>query len=568
MVEDVYEPLASYRDEFRRRFSALVQAEFKNLARRSGVNVSANRRIVAQIDRLSERSTSLSTWQALWAALATLAFAAALCLGFAAYGLFPKNEWTICFALVLISVAAGVMFVMFWQGLSRQASDVSRAIAARKRVGWEQMKPLNRLISWDVATRLMEKTVPRLEFDPYFTAARLRQLRSEYGWTDDFFGDRDCSVVFSQSGTINGNPFVIGECVVQDWEMHTYTGTRTISWAETERDAEGRPQRVPHFDVLSASVERPRPFYKSRKFLVYGNDAAPNLSFSRRPSDLSADEKGFFANLRLKQEIERLKEFSRNLDDEYPFTLMSNHEFEALFHATDRSDEVEFRLLFTALAQTQMLQLLRDRKVGYGDDFLFEKSGRLNLILSKHLRDVTLSTDPEQLRDWNFDRAARTFREFNEKYFKDVYFALAPLLAIPLYQRMRPQKTVRKGRAGDEASFWEDEATANYLGEEHFRAPDSDTRSILKAKTERRADGEREVSVTAYGFRMRKRVEHESVFGGDGRFHDVAVEWMQYVPVSRTRTMVVAERPTDDFARSARESERFAVRRSIAAYVR
>ena len=64
---------------------------------------------------------------------------------------------------------------------------------------------------------MMTKTVPRLEFDRYFTTQRLADLRKTYGWDDSFNEER--SVVYSHSGLINGNPFVI--CRTRKMEMGT-----------------------------------------------------------------------------------------------------------------------------------------------------------------------------------------------------------------------------------------------------------------------------------------------------------------------------------------------------------
>ena len=54
-------------------------------------------------------------------------------------------------------------------------------------------------------------------------------------------------------------------------------------------------------------------------------------------------------------------------------------------------------------------------------------------------------------------------------------------------------------------------------------------------------DGVGEVNVTAYGYRGIPRVTEKTVFGGDGNFHTVPVEWIEYEPVSRTRVLSVAE---------------------------
>ena len=49
MIEDVYEPLARYRDEFREKFATLAREKFDELTDRSGIDVAANRTLVAEI---------------------------------------------------------------------------------------------------------------------------------------------------------------------------------------------------------------------------------------------------------------------------------------------------------------------------------------------------------------------------------------------------------------------------------------------------------------------------------------------------------------------------------------
>ena len=220
---------------------------------------------------------------------------------------------------------------------------------------------------------------------------------------------------------------------------------------------------------------------------------------------------------------------------------MSNHEFETLFHAKNRDNEVEFRLLFTSLAQEQMLELLKDDEIGYGDDFTFIKRGKINLLPSKHLSASSLSTDPEIFHDWDFDRAHLNFKNFNENYFKNLYFSLAPLLAIPLYQQTRTYKDIYKGEIQSPPSSWEQEAIANYYGAVYFKHESSITENILKTQLVERKDGVSKVRVTANGFGGKNRVDYESVWGGDGRFHRVPIRWVEYFPVERESYMYVSE---------------------------
>ena len=61
MIEDVYEPLARYRDEFRQKFATLTREKFKELTARSGIDVRANRALVAEIKRLQKQADSAAT---------------------------------------------------------------------------------------------------------------------------------------------------------------------------------------------------------------------------------------------------------------------------------------------------------------------------------------------------------------------------------------------------------------------------------------------------------------------------------------------------------------------------
>ena len=570
MIEDVYEPLARYRDEFRRKFAELARRKFEELTRESGVDVRANRALVGEIKVLQGKADSASAKKTCYGWLMALAFIGAA--GAAVWAFMMDGPDPVvhdrCIAGAVAGACLGIAMIPLYRAAARLLAELQSQIAERKAVAWEQMEPLNRLYTWDTTVKLIEATVPRLEFDPYFAADRLAALRAQYGW-DDSFNDGK-SVMFAQSGVINGNPFVFGHYLDMEWGEKTYEGTLDISWTEWEEDEEGRERAVTMHETLHAYVTKPIPVYDEQKFLVYGNDAAPNLTFSREPSGLTGKDGELFGKIRKNWRLSRLKAYSRNLDDESNFTLMGNEEFETWFHAKDRDNEVEFRLLFTPVAQTQMLGLMKDTKVGYGDDFTFIKQRKVNVLFSKHLNEGTIDTDPAKFRSWDYDAAAAFFVSFNERYFKDAYFALAPLLSIPLYQQTRTHEDIWKDALKRPApSFWEQEAVANYHGEDKFRHPSCITRSILKTKVVRQEEGESTVAVTAYGYRGEERVDYEEVYGGDGKWHDVPVPWTEYLPVQRTSNICLSERgtPSEEFRRRATASKESAYRRSILSFL-
>ena len=217
---------------------------------------------------------------------------------------------------------------------------------------------------------------------------------------------------------------------------------------------------------------------------------------------------------------------------------MGNKEFETWFHAKDRDDEVQFRLMFTPVAQVQMMSLMKDSAIGFGDDFAFIKRKKTNIIVPEHLRDAALGTDPATFRSWNFDAAKAFFSDFNERYFKNIYFTLAPLLCIPLYQETE-FKTLEEGGAGarDIPCRRECEAAANYCGEKRFKPEGCITRCLLKTVRVPSGAGEDIIEVTAHGYRGEERVEWKEATGGDGKRHSIAVPWTEYLPVEKTSAL-------------------------------
>jgi len=570
LIEDVYEPLARYRDEFCQKFATLVREKFKELTSKAGVDVEANRALVKVIKALQAKADSADFKATCFGWLIALSIVGALvALGVAVF----TNDYdpkTSCWCIV--GFIAGAVFCLWMISLYRNASKLAdklkEQISRKKFAAWQQMNPLNQLYTWDITVKLIEATVPRLEFDPYFAADRLASLYDQYGWSDSF--NREKSMIYAQSGVINGNPFVFGHYLDMEWDGKKYEGTKEISWTEWEMDEKGRERLVRRHETLHAYVIKPIPVYSEHKFLVYGNDAAPKLSFSREPSGLTGTEDDLFSAIRKKWRLSRLKAFSRNLDDASNFTLMSNHEFETWFHAKDRDNEVEFRVLFTPVAQTQMLNLMKDTEVGYGDDFTFLKNKKINLLTSSHLDAATLDTNPLKFHNWDYDAAAEFFISFNERYFKDVYFSLAPLLSIPIYQQTRTHEDIWKGVVGNvPSSFWEHEAIANFYGAINFTHPSCVTRNILKTRVLSREDGVSTIEVTAYGYRGVERVHHESVYGSDGNWHDVPVPWTEYLPVQNKRTMYICEgdAPPEAFRSRADASIKRALRRSILSYL-
>ena len=557
--EEILSPVAMYRDRLKEEHRRNTAEAFEELFKRSGVDAEANAALVKVIRKLEKLVSSLDTKLKWWNFFRILMIVSAIAgFIFAVLWLIPVcggDDMGVPMpggvtGIVVFVVALALIFGVLNGKIKRvrESLDARRAdLQQRMDEAWLMMEPLNKLYNWDTVAKLVMKTLPIMAIDRYVSEKRLHQLIKYFKWGDT--GDETTSVLACQSGAVNGNPWLVAEELHQKWGKKTYTGSLHISWQEqeyyTDSNGKRRSRWVTRHQTLTASVEKPIPVYEQSKRLIYGNEAAANLNFSRVPNPVSAAGSGFFDSRKLKNAIEALEKKSRDMSNS--FIIMDNREFDACFNAVDRDNEQQFRLLFTPLAQQEMLNLLRDREQGYGDDFSFYKRGMINTLLSNHLEQLDISGAPAIFKNYELEVARKNFNTYSNDFFRVFFFSFAPLFCIPLYQQHRNFQDIYEGiiEEGDPA-FFEHESVANMIGEASFAPGKAITRSILKTSVESRAGKDEKLSVTAHAFYGEKRTDYISKYGGDGKYHDVPVEWIEYLPVSRRSSLAVCNAETSD----------------------
>ena len=538
MVQDIYDPLSDYVNIYRGRFKEVCENTFGELATEANVNVEENRKTCselykaqAELDQIRSKITALTVlcvllWIVVAAAIASVFLVKEMTAGVIAAGAI----------LVVLIIILQVLIVHPRLKLLKNGRDqLMSKVSSLTDAAWEQMKPLNDLYDWDILARMMSKTVPRLEFDPYFTTQRLADLRATYGWDDSFNEGR--SVIYSHSGLINGNPFVL--CRTRKMEMgtKTYHGYKTTHWTTREKNSDGKYYTAHHSQVLHATYTAPFPLYFEKTRLIYANTAAPDLVFYRKQSDLAGRER----SLSFRWKLRRLRRKARKLKHN-DYAMLTNEVFEVAFDTSNRNNNHQFALLFTPLAQESMMSLLRDDEVGYGDDFDFGKDRMINTIISDHMQNLELDMDPRRYMHFDYDKARANFHTSNERYFHAIYFSFAPLLCVPMYQQIRPHHDIYGRDMRVESSFWEHEALANFWGQNQFKHPSCVTDCILKtSRHDSNHEGSSSLRVYAHGYRTEPRVASVSVYGGDGRWHNVPVEWDEYIAVTGTGTIQMKE---------------------------
>lgn len=406
-----------------------------------------------------------------------------------------------------------------------------------------QMEALNSLFSERDTLALIEKTMPEFSFDSYYCGADSdRDVRS-YDFAESMADN--CSVTATQSGKFLGNPFIFyryKECVMG---TKTYTGSIVITWTETYRDSDGKTHTRHRSQTLTASVVKPMPYYYTRTALDFGSQASPDLSFSRRASHTERlDEKDIARKVKKgKRSLE--KKARKAVVKGGNFREMANSDFDVLFGATDRDHEVQFRVMYTPLAQQNTVKTLRNRS-GYGDDFSFIKKKRRNTIISEHSQHRVFHTDPSKYRSYDIDIARKNFEDFNNEYFRSVYFDFLPLMSVPAYMEEPVPSMEDIGERLPNYTFYEYETLANGMGQSRFSPDESGTESILKSSFKGKNGKTDRVEVTAYSHAVIQRVEYVSKLGGDGHFHAVPVFWDEYIPIDRTTEVRVKTADDND----------------------
>jgi hypothetical protein len=359
---------------------------------------------------------------------------------------------------------------------------------------------------------------------------RYREIVELYDYEPD--GDDDKSVIDAISGKFNDNPFLYERYLVTDMRDETYHGYRVISWRETYRDSKGNTHTRTVTQTLHAMVIKPKPYYYEDTFLSFGAQGAPELSFTREGMHHEDKSERQINRLVKKGEKKLQKRTQKATAKGGGFTAMVNSEFDVLFGATNRNHEVQFRMMFTPLAQNNMVDLMRS-ETGYGDDFDFYKFDRRNVIHSDHAQTWRMDTDVSNYVSYDFEDAKAKFISYNNEYFKSVFFDFAPLLAIPMYQEPCVKSLEKPKDYKLNFTMQEYECLVNRLPKHSLAPLGAKTRVIYNASgVGSRGECDR-VNIKACSYDTAQRVDFIMVLGGDGRMHSVPVPWTEYIPVVR-----------------------------------
>lgn len=545
MSNFIDEPLKQYDLVYKDLFNQNTKDFFDGLIKKSNIDVEQNSKTCDEYYKCVSKSKGVEKKIKKFNALKVLLIIFASLISIISIAVFYSGD--LAFLAIVIPIAViTITVIVILKSLNPKIKEykgqnaiLSENASNLKSVATSQVDSLIQTFDYGIPKKLIEKTFDNVKLDDYFNLERYFNLISGYSFLPEL--QENESTLNVVSGTFNECPFVYLTTLIQNMINKTYTGTLTIHWTTTERGSDGKMHVEHHTQVLTAHSTHPAPIYMIKNRLVFASDVAPDLSFSRVSSNIAG-----LSDKEIEKKIEKTgkkldKKTEKSVKNASSFTAMSNTEFEVLFGAIDRNNEVDFRLLFTPLAQKNEVNSIRDKKY-YGDDFSFVKDKKLNVISSEHSKGFDFSGSPRNYVDFDVREIERKFSEYNGRYFSNLYFDLTPIINIPLYQQTAPVTKVSKisyKKCGKTYNPYEVESLANVI-EESFSPQNSKTKSILKTQVISSDDGKDLYNVYSYAFDSIPRVDYVPVAGGDGLVHSVPVPWEEFIPIASSSKFEVS----------------------------
>lgn len=538
----ILEPRKMYFGKIKQEVVDASTKYFDDLVKTANVNEDENdvltKKYEKNIKNREQKQKKLNASKGIRTLFIILVIVGLICFGVGMYFAIVPQNLPIGLSLLIPGIAVAILFFTLIFTYSNKLIKHNQKLFNEAKKEEEQsfnevknnIAPLIARFDETIPTKIIRSSVPLIQIDDYFDIEKFEYMNEKYGFMDN--EDQNSSTTFVMSGSIVGNPFLLLRNLNKTMYDKLYTGSIVISWSETVSDGKGGTRTVMRTQTLTASVRKPAPRYDYYTHLVYANDAAPKLSFSRKPSGVTPDDEKAIEKF-VEKKAEEIRSYAdKALKQGKKFTPFTNEKFEALFGGTDRDNEVEFRLLFTPLAQQNLIDLIT-HKEPFGDDFTIIKRKCLNYLSSNHSQQFDISGDPTNYIHYNVKESRKKFVEYISNYFKGLYFDLAPLISIPLYQQNKPFEYIYKKDYGRNYTSYDEEALVNHFDQSLFLHPASRTHAILKIVDAYRQGKTDQVTVRAHSYRTEPRVDYIPVLGGDGRTHAVPVHWDEYIPLEQ-----------------------------------
>ncbi|KNG79729.1 MAG1210 family protein [Mycoplasma sp. HU2014] len=512
----------------------IIEKYFQEFTEQSEINIEKNRSQVKKINEAKhklDRSNTILKRVKVWSIINIVVIVvSSLAFAFFIWSITQSQEMKnserttaiICIAMSVIVATTFLLIHVLWTRKKRKEIDsiVNNANKTYKKElknGYDQTFDLISLIDHGTKEKIFSETMPLIKFKRFLTQQGLDNFKKKYK-PINYYYDKELSCTALKSGSVYNNPFILSSSSKIEIESKEYVGSLVISWQETQGD-----KIVTRTQTLVASVVKPIPVKYDFSYLTFGVDLAPNLNFTRTSAGLNQISQREKEKYVKKIEKSLYKYAENNLN----FSPLTNTKFEAYFGAFDRNDDREFRLLFTPLAQENLVRLIEDNKASFGDNFDMIKQNKCLSITSNELIEFEINDIYPMIESYSYDEIKKYFFETNKWYFLNMYSIFAPYFAIPTLNNIDVDSQAKKETSKVVLSKPEIEAQLSMLDNSLFRHKEAKTDSLLYVKS---FDPDTQIAqVESKGYDIVQRVEFVPVWGRDGNLHNVPVPWDEYI---------------------------------------
>ena len=342
---DMSEPLDSYKKQLKDMYHDECEKYFEELTKSAKISVEENDitckkydKSLVDLNKLKKDLNGTKTLKVTFIVIGIIALVVGIILTALGVMKTPKNVLLLTFGIIIavLGLLSVILAIALTKGkikmLKAKIAEIEKDVDKLLQEAYGQVASLNNSFDWNIPAKIVNRLNTVITLDNNFDVKKYQYLYEKYGLAAS--NDKTTSALTIQSGSILGNPFLLLKNLKQDWYTHTYTNSITIHWTTRERTRNGTVTRN-HSQVLTAEVDKPAVSYGTATYMIYGNDAAPDLSFSRKPSNadkmtdkqiakkVSQGSKAFDKRAR--------KELMDN-DATTNYTKFGNEEFESLFY--------------------------------------------------------------------------------------------------------------------------------------------------------------------------------------------------------------------------------------------
>lgn len=504
-----------------------------------------NAKIIKDYEECDEKSKKLSIKRHLFGflgILCKLVFAAGILYFIYNFVEFLHDNQNKTFMTMSICLFAGLIILFFiykftlgkfLSKLDNELLDFDNTKKEIKRLGELHTFQFTGLISDLTFSSMLTQIMPNVKFDEDVSTKN----QSKYNVT---YTSLDTSAVIAlKTGSIEGNPFSFITSRNTGFMNKTYTGSRVVEWTKVTKYTDGSKQTKKYTETLTGSIQKPAIMYSHSTNLVYYHEACDTLSFVRKPQKVKGDVDEFVQ----KAEKKQIKKFENAAYINKDYTPLTNSTFEALFETQDRNDEINYRVFFSPVAQTNLAKLIKFNNE-VGNDFSYQKNNQVHKISNKtSAHDLVFGH--QDIEDFDIIKVKEKFHQKFLEFFDQVFFSISPILAIPDLNEKCDQLV-----DDNFSNFPPDahEMLVNNLPNSFYTPEGCIPTTIAKTGLIQKYENADHVAVRTTGYTISTAWDYATVKARrDGEYYNVPVQYDCYNAVSKESHFVIMKTDLNKF---------------------